>query len=74
MPNSGERGLVESTSSINTGYQVEGWGCHPTVKISGPELFLSKRITGTKMDKRPRERQSSDWLNLGSLSWRVSKA
>ena len=46
---SGERKLVESTSSRKTGHQVEGWGCHPTVKNSDPELFLSERTSGTKM-------------------------
>jgi hypothetical protein len=51
MPYSGERELVEPTSSRKTGHQVEGWGCHPTVKNSDPELFLSKRTVGTKMEK-----------------------
>jgi hypothetical protein len=44
MPNSGERELEELTSSRKTEHQVEGWGCHPTVKNSDPELFLPKRI------------------------------
>jgi hypothetical protein len=68
MTNSGERELVESTSSRKTGHQVEGWGFHPTVKNSDPELFLSKRTAGTKMEKRLRERRSSDQSNLGSIS------
>jgi hypothetical protein len=34
MPYSGERELVEYTSSRKIGHQVEGWGCHPTVKNS----------------------------------------
>ena len=29
---SGERELVESTSSRKIGHQVEGQGCHPTVE------------------------------------------
>jgi hypothetical protein len=33
MPNSGERELVESTSSRKSEHQLEGWGWHPTVKI-----------------------------------------
>jgi hypothetical protein len=41
--------------SRKTGHQVEGWGCHSTVKNSDPELFLSKRISETKMEKRLRE-------------------
>jgi hypothetical protein len=48
MPNSGERELVESTSSRKAGHQVEGWSCHPTVKNSDPGLFQSKRIAETK--------------------------
>ena len=58
MPYSGERELVESISSRKTGHQVEGWGCYPTVKNSDSELFLSKRTTGTKMEKGLRERRS----------------
>jgi hypothetical protein len=34
---------------------VEGWGFYPRVKIADPELFLSKRTAGTKMEKRLRE-------------------
>ena len=74
MPNSGERELVESTSSRKTGHQVEGWGCHPTVKNSDPELFLSERTAGTKMEKSMRERRSSDRAKLGSISREGSKA
>jgi hypothetical protein len=51
MPNSGERELVESTSSIKTGHQVDGWGCHPTVKNSDPGLFLSKKICWDKNEE-----------------------
>jgi hypothetical protein len=65
MPYSGERELVESTSSRKTGHQVEGWGCHPIVKNCDPEF---KRTAGTKMEKRLRERRSSDQPNLGSIS------
>jgi hypothetical protein len=43
-----KRELVESTTSRKTGHQVEGWDCHPTVKNTDPELFLSKRIAGEK--------------------------
>jgi hypothetical protein len=68
MPNSGERELVKSTSSRNTGHLVEGWDCPPTAKNSDPELFLSKKPAGTKMEKRLRERRSSDQPNLGSIS------
>jgi hypothetical protein len=40
--------LVEFTSSRKIGLQVEGWCCHPTVKNSDPELFLSKELQGQK--------------------------
>ena len=73
MPNGRERELVESISSRKTGHQVEGWGCHPMVKNSDPELFLSKRTAGTKVEKRLRKRRSSDWPNLGSISRGGSK-
>jgi hypothetical protein len=46
--NIGEREVVESTSSRKTEHQVEGWGCHSTVKNSDSELFLSTRTIGTK--------------------------
>ena len=45
--------------------QVEGWGCYPTVKIPVPELFLSERTAGTKMEKSLR---SSDRTKLGFSS------
>jgi hypothetical protein len=73
-PNSGERDLVESISSRNTGHQVEGWGCHPTVKNSDPELFLSKRTAGAKMETSLRKRRFSDWTKLGSSSRGDSQA
>jgi hypothetical protein len=52
MYNREKREFVESTFSRKTGHQVEGWGCHPTIKNSDSELFLSKRTTETKMKKR----------------------
>ena len=73
MPNSGERELVESTSNRKTGHQVEGRGCNPIVKNSDPELFLSGRNAGTKMDKSLRKR-SSDKSDLGSSSGGGPKA
>jgi hypothetical protein len=69
-----ERELVEFTSSRKTRYQVEGWGCHPMVKNTNSELFLSKGTAGTKIEKRLRERRSSDWSNPGFISRGVSKA
>jgi hypothetical protein len=55
---SGNREPVQSTSSRKTEPQVEGWGCHSTVKNSDSELSLSKSTTGTKMEKGLRERRS----------------
>jgi hypothetical protein len=74
MCNSGEREIVESTFNRKIGHQVEGWGCRLTVKNSDPELFLSKRTAGSKMEKRWRERRFSDRPNLGSISRGGSKA
>ena len=48
MSNSRERELVQSISSRKMGHQVEGWGCHPTVKSSDQELFLSKELQRQK--------------------------
>jgi hypothetical protein len=73
MPNSGGRELVESTSSRKTGHQVEGWGFHPTVKNPYPELFLCKRRAETKMEKKLKDRWSSEEPNLGFISRGVSK-
>ena len=47
---------MDRASSGGTGYQ-------PTVKISNPELFLSKRTAGTTMETSLRERRSSDRPN-----------
>jgi hypothetical protein len=63
-----ERELVESTSNRKTGHQVEGWDCHPTVKNSDPELFLSEGTAGSKLEKSLRKRRSSDKPKLGSSS------
>jgi hypothetical protein len=64
MPNSGERELVESTSSRKSGHKLLGWGYHPTVKNTDPELFMYKRTPGTKMEKRLKERMSSNWPSI----------
>jgi hypothetical protein len=71
MPNSGERNLIESTSSRKTGYQGERWGCHPTVKTSVPELFLSKRTVETKMEKILRKMRSSDLKSISRGSYKA---
>ena len=74
MPYSGEMEVVESTFSRKIEHQVEGWGCHPTVKNSDLALFVSKRTARTKMEKSLRESRSSDRPKFGSCSWGVSKS
>ena len=74
MPNSGEKELIESTSSRKTDHQVEGWGCYPTVNNSDPDLFLSKRTAGTKMEKKLRQTKSIDRPKMVSISWGGVKA
>jgi hypothetical protein len=68
-----DRELVVSTSSRKTGHPAEAWSCHPTIKNSDPELFLSKRTADKRMEKKLRERLSRDWPKLGSISRGGSK-
>ena len=49
-------------------------GCHPTLIISDPELFLSERIAGTKVEKSLRKRGSFDNLKFGSSSREVLRS
>ena len=44
----GERELVVSTSSRQTGHHVEGWDCYPTVKNSKPAFFQSEELQEQK--------------------------
>ena len=41
-------GLVESTCSRKTGQQLEGWGCHSTVKNSDQNCSCLKELQGQK--------------------------
>jgi hypothetical protein len=68
------RELVESIFNRKIGHQVEVRGCHPTVKNSGPELFLSKESSETKMDKGLKERRSSGMPKLRPCSKEGLKA
>jgi hypothetical protein len=49
---------------MSRGYLSIFWGYQPKVKISDPELFLSERTAGTKVERRLKERQSNDQPNL----------
>ena len=51
MPNGGEKELVESTSSRKTEYQVEGWGCYPTVKTLTQNCSSLKELWGQKWQR-----------------------
>ena len=65
MPYSGERELVESSSSGGTGHQVERWGCHPTVKKALTQnCFYLKELQGKNMEKSLKKRRSSDKTKL----------
>jgi len=61
MPNSGERELVESTSSRKARHQGEICSCHSTVKNSDPKLFLFKRTAETKIVEET-EGKEFHWL------------
>jgi hypothetical protein len=65
MPYSGNRELVVFTSSRKT---VSMDGVAIPVQSSDTELFLSKRTTGSKIEKSPRERKFGYWPKLGSSS------
>jgi hypothetical protein len=46
---------------------VEGWGHLLIFKIFDPELLVSKRNAGRKMEHRLKEASSSDWFKFGSI-------
>ena len=73
MSTSGERELVEPTSSRKTKLQVRGWGFLPSVKNSDSDSLTSKRTAGIKIEKQLRERRSSDLPKLESSSRGCSK-
>jgi hypothetical protein len=67
MPNSAERELVESTSSRKTGYQVEGWGCHPTVNILTHIISVWKNWrdkSGEETEGKAVQRQAQTRIHL----------
>jgi hypothetical protein len=66
MPNSGERELIEATSSRKTGHQMREGASHN--HNSDPQLFLPERITGMEMERSLGKRRSSNRLKEGSSS------
>jgi hypothetical protein len=73
ISNSGEMEPEETTSRSYTWPPLEGWGHQPTFKFCEPELFLSKRNAGTKMEHRLKEWPTNDWPNMGSIPWAGTK-
>jgi hypothetical protein len=69
MPYSEERECVKPPL-VKKKYRAsgEGWGCHPTVKNCDPELFLSERTAGTRLEKRVRKRRPSNRSKFGFSS------
>ena len=60
MPYTEERELAEPSSSRKAGHQVRDGVAMPQSKISDPELFLSERTAGRKVEKSLRKRWSND--------------
>ena len=46
IPHSGEKELVESTSSRKILHQVEGWSCHPQSKTLTQNFYCLKELQG----------------------------
>jgi hypothetical protein len=69
LPNNEKWEIEKSTSIRLTGLQVEGQRYQCTVKISDPELFLSKWNAGIRLEKILKEGLPRDWPNLGFISW-----
>ena len=67
------RAIVGSTSSSKTA-SSGGMGLPSHRQNTDPELFLSKRTAGRKMEKSLQERRSSDRSKLRSSSRKGSKA
>jgi hypothetical protein len=74
MFNSEEREIVEPTFGKKDRVSNERWSCHTIVKNSNPELFLSKKTAGTKMEKSLRDKKFSNRCNLGSILREDSKS
>jgi hypothetical protein len=55
MPNSGEKKILESTSSRKTGHHMEGWSSHPTVK-RGVGMGWGEHTLGDKWEEEWNEK------------------
>jgi hypothetical protein len=73
MPNSGERELVESISNRKGIKRRDGIAI-PQSKILTQNCSSLKETQGQKMEKRLRERRSSDRSKLGAISREGFKA
>ena len=69
MSNSWTIELEDTTSRIQAGPPVEGWGQQPIYKTFDPKLVLSKTNTGKSMEQRLKECLASDWLILRPIPW-----
>ena len=68
--NSREMDLKRPPPVVRQGPQ---WVYQPTFKNFDPELSLSERNTGTKMEQRLKEWWTRDWPNLRSIPWAGTK-
>jgi hypothetical protein len=73
MPNSVESELKESTSSRQSLKRRDGVTNSQSEFLTQNCSFL-KELQGQKMEKKPRERRSSDCPNWRSISWGDTKA
>jgi len=73
MHYSRKREIEEFTTIKKTRHQIHGWGYHPTVKNSDPELLLSQRPS-EKNGEKPEEKEVQCHALIGIQSRGCSKA